>query len=143
MKTEKNAQKKKPEAKGRRGVRRKTGERSGTHYDALPHSDCLDPAHCDCECRACKAAWLTAGRPSPAKAAAQALSLVAQLKSARAEIARLREDLAAAEAVCAEGDDVAALGHGENCPAHGYPDAQPGCDCGASKFMRALAAWQA
>jgi len=29
------------------------------------HVDCPDPYCCSCECRACKRAWLAAGRPAP------------------------------------------------------------------------------
>lgn len=24
-----------------------------THYEALPHDNCQDPKHCDCDCDAC------------------------------------------------------------------------------------------
>lgn len=27
--------------------------RWGTHYEAIPHDNCYDPKHCDCECRGC------------------------------------------------------------------------------------------
>jgi hypothetical protein len=28
-------------------------KRWGTHYDSLPHGNCSDPAHCDCDCAGC------------------------------------------------------------------------------------------
>lgn len=34
-----------------------------------PHTDCDEPAVCDCECRPCKKAWIAAGRPLPPQAA--------------------------------------------------------------------------
>lgn len=27
--------------------------RWGTHYDTIPHGNCYDPVHCDCECKGC------------------------------------------------------------------------------------------
>lgn len=27
--------------------------RWGTHYESLPHDNCYDPIHCDCECGGC------------------------------------------------------------------------------------------
>ena len=27
--------------------------RWGTHYDTIPHGNCYDPKHCDCECPGC------------------------------------------------------------------------------------------
>lgn len=29
------------------------GSRHATHYETIPHSDCQDPKHCDCECPVC------------------------------------------------------------------------------------------
>lgn len=31
--------------------------RHATHYESLPHDNCLDPARCDCECPACLYTW--------------------------------------------------------------------------------------
>lgn len=34
------------------------------------HPACIDPQHCICDCRTCKAAWFAAGRPSPVEPSA-------------------------------------------------------------------------
>ena len=40
--------------------------RGDVHPDeSSPHTDCPDPATCDCDCHGCKRAWERAGRPSP------------------------------------------------------------------------------
>lgn len=44
----------------------KQGPRHGTHYETLPHSGCMDPERCDCECPGCLRAWAAAGHPQPA-----------------------------------------------------------------------------
>lgn len=40
--------------------------RGDVHPDeSSPHTDCPDPATCDCDCHGCKRVWERAGRPSP------------------------------------------------------------------------------
>lgn len=40
-------------------------KRFTTHYDALPHGNCLDPTWCNCECNGCIRVWIQADRPGP------------------------------------------------------------------------------
>lgn len=39
--------------------------RRDVHAVAPPHVSCPAPSECDCECRACKRTWESAGRPTP------------------------------------------------------------------------------
>lgn len=36
-------------------------KRWGTHYDTIPHGNCYDPVHCDCECKGCALARVSGG----------------------------------------------------------------------------------
>lgn len=49
------------------GQRKRMLRRFGVHYESLPHSNCIDPRRCDCECHACMQAWvLRNARPAVA-----------------------------------------------------------------------------
>lgn len=41
--------------------------RHPTHYETVPHDNCEDPAHCDCECERCMRVYVVAGEPGPKK----------------------------------------------------------------------------
>lgn len=50
------------------GTRTTSAGRHNVHgYLPEPHTDCTDPAACDCECTPCKRIWSQAGRPVPTK----------------------------------------------------------------------------
>ena len=46
-------------------VFKRTKDRSGTHYDTVPHPSCHDAEHCDCECSGCLLDWKRARTPGP------------------------------------------------------------------------------
>ncbi len=41
--------------------------RGAEHYDVIPHDNCSDALHCDCECGGCMREWQRAGRPGRLK----------------------------------------------------------------------------